>query len=107
MNLHGNIPLAGLQPGTACVVAQVAATGGIAVRLMELGFVPGAVIRVVRRAPFGGPVQYRLHGVSITMRPADAAVVQVRMLAEACELSAPAVTGQRGRVERMELAGSI
>lgn len=74
---------------------------------MELGFVPGAVIRVVRRAPFGGPVQYRLHGVSITMRPADAAVVQVRMLAEACELSAPAVTGQRARVERMELAGSI
>jgi len=106
VNLHNNIPLSGLRPGSVCVVAQVLATGGIAGRLMELGFVPGAVVSVVRRAPFGGPVQYRLHGVSITMRPADAAVVHVQVLADACEISAPARPGHRGRAERMELAGT-
>lgn len=106
VNLPSNIPLARLEPGTVCVVAQVAAAGGIAVRLMELGFVPGAVVQVVRRAPFGGPVQYRLHGVSITMRPADSAVIQVRMLADTQTVS-PSVAGHRGRAERLELAGSI
>ncbi|MFM7055734.1 MAG: ferrous iron transport protein A [Planctomycetota bacterium] len=107
MNPSSNLPLSGLQPGTVCVVAQVLATDGISGRLMELGFVPGAIVRVVRRAPFGGPVQYRLHGVSITMRPADAAVVHVRMLADTCEFPAPARPGHRGRSERMELAGSL
>ncbi len=107
VNLLSNLPLSGLEPGTVCVVAQVATTGGLAARLMELGFVPGATVQVVRRAPFGGPVQYRLHGVSITMRPADAAVVHVQMLADACQTSTAADFGRRGRAERMELAGSV
>jgi hypothetical protein len=74
---------------------------------MELGFVPGATVQVIRRAPFGGPVQYRLHGVSITMRPADAAVVHVQVLADARQISAAADFGRRGRADRMELAGSV
>jgi ferrous iron transport protein A len=44
---------------------------------MEMGFVPGAVVEVLRRAPFGGPIQYRIHGVSISMRNAEASCVSV------------------------------
>lgn len=107
VNLLSNLPLSGMEPGTVCVVAQVATTGGLASRLMELGFVPGATVQVIRRAPFGGPVQYRLHGVSITMRPADAAVVHVQVLSDARQASAAADFGRRGRADRMELAGSV
>lgn len=101
MNFPSSMPLASLDPGDCAVVDCITATCGLAARLMELGFVPGAVIQVIRRAPFGGPVQYRIQGVSLTMRPADAASVQVRALTD----MAGAVAGQsRIRSERMELA---
>lgn len=49
---------------------------------MEMGFVPGAVIEVLRRAPFGGPVQYRVQGVTISMRSREAACVSVESVQE-------------------------
>lgn len=44
---------------------------------MEMGFVPGVAVQVLRRAPFGGPIQYRVHNVSISMRIAEAACISV------------------------------
>jgi len=44
---------------------------------MEMGFVPGAVVQVLRRAPFGGPIQYRVHNGSISMRFSEAACISV------------------------------
>ena len=49
----------------------------MASRLMEMGFVPGAAVKVLRRAPFGGPIQYRVHSGSISMRFAEAACISV------------------------------
>jgi ferrous iron transport protein A len=69
--------LADLTPGTSAIVTAICGASRIASRLMEMGFVPGAVVEVLRRAPFGGPVQYRIHGVSISMRPTEAACVSV------------------------------
>ena len=72
-----SLRLADIQPGQTVVVTHVCCGFGIAARLMELGFVPGAAVQVLRRAPFGGPVQYRVQGVSLTMRPEDARCVYV------------------------------
>jgi len=58
-------------------VTAICGTSRIASRLMEMGFVPGAVVEVLRRAPFGGPVQYRVRGVSVSMRAAEASCVSV------------------------------
>lgn len=46
-------------------------------RLAELGLRPGAVVEVVRRAPFGGPLAVRVSGTLLAMRPVDAALVLV------------------------------
>ncbi len=43
---------------------------------MELGLVPGAMIDVLRKAPFGDPVQYRVRGALISMRAAEALVLR-------------------------------
>ncbi len=69
--------LADLTPGSSAIVTAIGGASRIASRLMEMGFVPGAVVQVLRRAPFGGPVQYRVHGVSISMRSAEASCVSV------------------------------
>lgn len=69
--------LADLTPGKSAVVTAISGAGRVASRLMEMGFVPGTIVEVLRRAPFGGPVQYRVHGCSVSMRSAEASCVSV------------------------------
>ncbi len=89
--------LADLAPGSSAIVTSICGASRIASRLMEMGFVPGAVVDVLRRAPFGGPVQYRVHGISISMRPAEAACVSV-------EASPAHQTASPRAAQRLELA---
>ncbi len=39
---------------------------------MELGFIPGATVMALQRAPFGGAVAYEIMGTVIALRPSDA-----------------------------------
>ncbi|MCM1972405.1 ferrous iron transport protein A [Streptomyces sp. G1] len=49
----------------------------VARRLADLGFVPGAVVEVVRRAPLRDPVVYRVKDYEVCLRRAQAACVYV------------------------------
>lgn len=69
--------LADIAPGSKAIVTAICGATRIGCRLMEMGFVPGAVVEVLRKAPFGGPVQYRVQGVSVSMRTSEAASVTV------------------------------
>lgn len=64
-------------------ITAVATPGApaLAHRLQDLGFVTGATVEVVRRAPLGDPVLYRVADYEICLRRAQAAVIQVRVLA--------------------------
>src|SRR4051812_48604273 len=66
-------PLADLLPGVRARVVGVAVTGGdaIARRLEDLGFRPGAVVDVVRKAPLRDPVVYRVQDYEICLRRAQ------------------------------------
>ncbi|MEI7700815.1 MAG: FeoA family protein [Planctomycetia bacterium] len=99
--------LADVVPGGTAVVTGVSSGYSISSRLMEMGFVPGAVVQVLRRAPFRGPVQYRIQGVSVTMRPADACCVSVETLSavhEACCCEKAKAEAKAEAQSRRELA---
>lgn len=66
------IPLAG-----TCRVGSVAVQGPLRKRLMEMGFVPGALVEVVRIAPLGDPVEYRIKGYHISLRATEAKLISV------------------------------
>lgn len=68
-------PLADLPPGARATVVEVIAAGSEATarRLGELGFTPGTVVEVVRRAPLQDPVIYRVKDYEICLRRAQAA----------------------------------
>ncbi len=51
-------------------------------RLLELGFVPGTVVTVERRAPLGDPTVYVLRGTRIALRKTAARTVRVEPLPE-------------------------
>lgn len=46
-------------------------------RLQELGLIPGAIVRVIRRAPFGGPIELALPSRSLGLRLPDDLDIQV------------------------------
>ncbi|MFD8302680.1 ferrous iron transport protein A [Streptomyces sp. NPDC059690] len=71
--------LADLDPGARAAVTEVVADGAPAVvrRLHDLGFAPGAVVEVVRRAPLRDPVLYRVKDYEVCLRRTEAACVRV------------------------------
>jgi Fe2+ transport system protein FeoA len=46
-------------------------------RLLEMGFVPGTDVLVVRSAPLGDPIEYAVMGGRVAMRRTDAATILV------------------------------
>jgi ferrous iron transport protein B len=73
-----HIPLHAATPGTTAVVEHVGGDPQFRRRLLELGLVPGAVVRVVRVAPLGDPVEVDLRGASFTLRKGEASLIAVR-----------------------------
>ena len=50
--------LAEMATGTKCVIVKVNGHGGLRHRLMELGFVKGETVTVIKNAPLMDPVEY-------------------------------------------------
>lgn len=72
--------LADLRPGQAGHVLGV--PGGdpaVARRLVELGFAAGAHVAMVRRAPLGDPVIFRVAGVDVALRRAQARCIMLEI----------------------------
>lgn len=47
---------------------------------MELGFIPGAMVTALQRAPFGGAVSYEVMGTVIALRSADARRIGIEII---------------------------
>ncbi len=70
--------LTNLTVGEKATVVSVNGKNAITKRLMEMGVVPGVLVRVIKSAPFGDPLEIRVRGYHLAMRKseADAIVVQ-------------------------------
>jgi ferrous iron transport protein A len=75
---HGT--LASLGPGTRAVVRAIRAERDFTTRLLDLGFVPGTVVRVVRHAPLGDPMELVVRGAHFSIRLSEAEHVHVEVL---------------------------
>ncbi len=72
------VPLASLKPGrTACVVG-VDRSRPEGERLLDLGFIPGTPVEILKRAPLGDPVVYGLRGYHICLRGSEAGLIRVK-----------------------------
>ena len=67
-----------LKPGQRATVLAVTGTGtAIYQRLLEMGVFEGAELSVVRFAPLGDPMEIRLQGYNLSLRKAEAKLVEV------------------------------
>ena len=66
------LPLALLRPGDAAKVVDVVGEGAFRRRLLDMGFVKGARVRVIKHAPLMNPVEYCIGGTHVTLREQEA-----------------------------------
>jgi ferrous iron transport protein A len=72
------LPLADLDLGGQATILEVSLEGPARERLLDLGFVPGTPITLLRRAPLGDPCVYALRGVQMCLRATEAARISVQ-----------------------------
>ena len=58
-------------------VSSVDRQGAHGLRLMEMGLVPGAPVRIVKTAPLGDPIQICIHNYHLALRRSEAQSIQV------------------------------
>jgi ferrous iron transport protein A len=64
--------LADLSPNQAGRIRSILGTDGLSQRLAEMGFTLGQMVRVVRFAPLGDPMQIRIRGFNLALRRNEA-----------------------------------
>ena len=71
------IPLLELEVGRPACIAEPPAGSEIPRRLADLGFVPGTELCIVRRAPFGDPLELEIRGYRMCLRAEQLAALRV------------------------------
>jgi ferrous iron transport protein A len=72
------LDLAPAEEGEIVVVLDEAEGADLRLRLGELGFLPGERVRLLARAPFGGPLAIRLGSGTFALRRDEAGSVRIR-----------------------------
>ena len=65
---HPPLPLSELEPGQEATVLEVKAHGPIRRRLLEMGFIRGAQLKVEKLAPLGDPMELVIKGYHLSLR---------------------------------------
>lgn len=63
--------------GRSYSVVKVEGPGHVRRRLMDLGLLPGAKLKVLRLAPLGDPLEVEVKGYSLSIRRSEASYVEV------------------------------
>ncbi len=63
--------------GETCVVAKLHGDGPVRRRIMDMGITKGVEIYVRKVAPLGDPMELNLRGYELTLRKADADMIEV------------------------------
>lgn len=69
--------LSDIHPGEKCAVLFVKGKGALRRRIFDMGITPGTEILVTKTAPFGDPVEIKIRGYKLSLRKADAAMIEV------------------------------
>lgn len=69
-----------LEINAEAAIAFVGGEGKLRNRLLDMGLIPGTVIRKVKVAPTGDPMQISVRGYELTLRGEDADCIEVRRM---------------------------
>ena len=65
-------------PGESAVIKAFDTDLQLQSRLVEMGILPGVEIRLIKKAPFKGPIEFKIRGYEVSLRYGDAKQVFVQ-----------------------------
>ena len=65
--------------GDKCTVARLHGEGAVKRRIMDMGLTRGVEVYVRKVAPLGDPMELTVRGYELSIRKADAGMVEVEM----------------------------
>ncbi len=66
-----------VKPGSTVRVIKIGGVGPIKRRIMEMGITKGVEVTVRKVAPLGDPVEVTVRGYELSLRKADAEIIEV------------------------------
>lgn len=68
-----------LKPGQEGKVVSIGEKGPMRRRIMDMGVTPGVLIKVVKVAPLGDPIEITVRGYELSLRKEEAENIQISM----------------------------
>ena len=66
-----------LSVGDSCTVVKLNGSGAVKRRIMDMGITKGVPVYVRKVAPLGDPVEVTVRGYELSLRKADAEMIEV------------------------------
>ncbi len=66
-----------LQNGESGIITKVKGRGGFRRRIMEMGFLAGKSVQVIKKAPLRDPIEYNVMGYNVSLRRNEARLIEV------------------------------
>ena len=63
--------------GATAHVVKVHGEGAVRRRIMDMGITRGVEVKVIKTAPLGDPLEVTVRGYELSLRKADAAMIEV------------------------------
>lgn len=82
MEEEKTLTLAEIPEKGRCVIAKIHGHGGFRNRIMELGFIKGQTVSVLKNAPLRDPIEYEILGSHVSLRRSEASRIDVVSLDE-------------------------
>lgn len=108
--------LVDMPTGSQCVIVKLSGHGGFRHRLMELGFVRGEKVRVIKNAPLRDPIEYEIMQSHVSLRRIEAQHIEVVPLTDETAESysfngtiteeTTRILGERGKTISVALVGN-
>ncbi len=90
--------LAELHTGERGFITKVKGRGVFRRRIMDMGFIHGKEVTVIKSAPFKDPIEYQILGYNVALRHAEAELIEVVPAADfGVRDGVPAFTGMKGK----------
>ncbi|MFA6484523.1 MAG: FeoA domain-containing protein, partial [Bacteroidales bacterium] len=81
--------LAELHTGEKGIIAKVKGRGVFRRRIMDMGFIHGKEVKVIKSAPLQDPVEYLIMGYNVSLRRSEAELIEISPINIEAGLSTP------------------
>ncbi|MHB8128895.1 MAG: FeoA family protein [Mobilitalea sp.] len=67
-----------LKPGQEGTVVSIGERGPVRRRIMDMGVTPGALVKVIKVAPLGDPIEINVRGYELSLRKEEANQIEIK-----------------------------